>query len=55
MFNKHFIKTLLLFSLIILLGLAGVLVANSFEGGDNTEARAGAVKSSVFCGVSGCD
>ncbi len=35
MFNKHFIQTMILFSLIILMGLVGVMVANSFEGQGN--------------------
>lgn len=45
MFNKHFIKTMLLFSIIILMGLVGVMVANSFEGsGDGQKSPA-----SVIC------
>lgn len=45
MFNKHFIKTMLLFSMIILMGLVGVMVANSFEGsGNDTQSPA-----SIIC------
>lgn len=51
MFNGHFIKTILLFSLIILMGLVGVMLANSFEGQGN-ELQSPA---SVICSFrSGC-
>lgn len=46
MFNKHFVKTMLLFSFIILLGLVGVMVANSFEGNEESYSQ---IPSSVQC------
>jgi hypothetical protein len=32
MFNKHFIKTLILFAIIILVGVVGVFVVSGFAG-----------------------
>lgn len=46
MFNKHFMKTIVLFSLIILIGLIGVLVANSFEADEESTTTS---RASVWC------
>lgn len=45
MFNKHFIKTLILFAVIILVGVIGVFVVSGFTGDGG---MASAIKSEIL-------
>jgi hypothetical protein len=54
MFNKHFMKTIILFAVIILLGLVGVLLANALGEGEGDTA-ASASRANVLCAFGDCE
>jgi len=53
MFNKHFMKTIILFAIIILIGLVGVLIANAL-GQKEGEADASTARANTLCDFEDC-
>gem|GEM_PF-898747 len=52
MFNKHFMKTIILFASIILVGLVGVLITNSFDNSEDSQANV--IRAQARCALVDC-